>query len=479
MTAAPDFAPLFPPERLPPANIEAEQSLLAAILANNSTFEQVADFLMAEHFADPAHGRIYDACRAMIEAGQTASAITLKNRFDQDEELASEGGARYLAGLQTSFVSLDAGHYGRIVHDCALRRGAMRIAEDLSERAARFDYDLSAPAVIEAASEALFRLQDSGGTEGDLRPASDGMFEWLARVERAMEAPGRITGLSTGIHAIDQALSGINAPHLVILAARPGQFKTALALQFARAAAKAGAPAAFFSLEMGADELAGRIAAAEAGVSYDAQSRGEIDGWQFEAVRKAAEAVRDWPLMLDGTPGLTLGRLRTRCRRMKQRHGLALVIVDYLQLMTPPKAENRTQEISQITRGLKLVAKELGVPIVALSQLSRNVEQREDKRPNLSDLRESGSIEQDADIVMFNYWEAKYIRAKKPRPKFDGDDFAHRDEMGKWAAALAAAEKRLDVIVAKNRHGPERSIEVGLDPALMRFFDVDAPEDCR
>ncbi|MDH3791733.1 MAG: replicative DNA helicase, partial [Rhodospirillales bacterium] len=434
------------PYREPPVNYEAEQALLGAVLANNAAFEKVADFLRPEHFAEPVHGRIFEACGTLIERGQIANAVTLKNVFERAEELAEVGGAQYLSELQGNFVSIiNARDYGRTVHDLFLRRQLIAIGEDVVNDA--FDHDLEAMAAdqIETAEQRLYTLAESGQTEGGLKDFKTAVVESIQMTEAAVKRDSHVAGVATGLTDIDKLLGGLHKSDLVILAGRPSMGKTSLATNIAYNAATSRRAerdaegnlvelpqvVAFFTLEMSAEQLATRILSEQAHVRSDSMRRGEIRQEEFDRLFEVSRALYDLKLFIDDTPALTIPALRMRARRLKRQQGLGLIVVDYLQLMQAApgsRNDNRVQEVSEITRGLKAIAKELDVPMLALSQLSRQTEQRDDKRPQLADLRESGSIEQDADVVMFLYREEYYLGREKPsqRANESDDAFARR-----------------------------------------------------
>ena len=472
--------------RTPPVNYEAEQALLGAVLANNRAFEKVADFLRPEHFADEIHGRIFGACGTLIERGQIANAITLKNLFEQEQALAEVGGARYLADLQKSVVTvINAADYGRTIHDLYLRRELIALGEDVVNDAFAQDLDSSATNQIEAAEQKLYNLAEVGQTESGLRDFKSAVIEAVEMTEAALRRDSHVAGVSTGFRDLDRQLGGLHRSDLVILAARPSMGKTSLASNIAYNAASAKRrekgpdgsevevpdTVAYFSLEMSTEQLATRIISEQAHVRSDAMRRGEIRNDEFDRIFETSRHLYSLPLFIDDSPALTLPALRTRARRLKRQHGLSLVVVDYLQLMQGPpgrRQENRVQEVSEITRGLKAVAKELDVPVLALAQLSRQTEQRDDKRPQLSDLRESGSIEQDADVVMFVYREEYYKEREKP-----GDHEA--DKMMAWQEEMEALHGKAEVIIGKQRHGPIGTIELAFEGRFTRFGDLAKP----
>ena len=475
--------------RSPPHNIEAEQALLGAILVNNSAYHRVSDFLVAEHFAEGVHGRIYAAIAKLIERGQIANPVTLKNLFDQDGALTEIGGAQYLARLATSVVTIiNAEDYGRTIHDLYLRRQLIDIGEGTVNDAYNYDLERDARSQIEGAEKKLFDLATSGQYEGGFRAFNQALTEAIVMAEAAFKRSGRTSGVSTGFTDLDKLLGGLHPSDLVILAGRPSMGKTALATNIAFNAAKSyrpmrtpdgrtvaddGAVIGFFSLEMSAEQLATRVLSEESGVASDRIRRGEVSHEDFDRFVQASQKLASVPLYIDDTPALTIAGLRTRARRLMRQQGLGLIIVDYLQLLRGTGdgrgAENRVQEISEITRGLKALAKELDVPVVALSQLSRAVEQREDKRPMLSDLRESGSIEQDADVVMFVFREQYYLERKEPTKLEFDDDKKYNEAYEKWHTRLAEVDGTAEVIIGKQRHGPVGKVTLRFDGAITKF----------
>jgi len=476
--------------RLPPANEEAEQALLGAVLANNAAYERVAEFLLPEHFADAMHGRIYEACGKLIERGQIANAVTLKNYFEQEAALNDVGGAQYLAKLQASYVTIiNAADYGRTIHDLHLRRELIDLGEGVVNDAFEHDLDSNARDQIEVAEEKLFSLAEVGQSDKGLAPFKQALIQSVDMTETALRREGQLAGVTTGLTDLDKLLGGLHRSDLLILAGRPSMGKTALATTIAFNAARTprqerdpdGNPierpqvTAFFSLEMSSEQLATRILASESRVRSDAMRKGEISNEDFDAIFEASRSLYEVPIFVDDTPALSVSQLRTRARRLKRQHGLSLIVVDYLQLMQAPigrRIDNRVQEVSEITRGLKAIAKDLDVPVIALSQLSRQVEQREDKRPQLSDLRESGSIEQDADVVMFVYREQYYLERAEPaqRPDEANDKFDERHQ--RWLELCERAYGVAEIIVAKQRHGPIGTREFAFDGDTTSFKDL-------
>ncbi len=482
-------------QRLPPQNQQAEQALLGALLANNKAYERVSDFLAPHHFVDPIHGRIFAAIARRCDAGQLADAITLRAEFEHAGVLDEVGGTAYLAQLLSAMVGIiNAGEYGRAIHDAWLRRQLIDIGETVVNNAFGAVPGLDGAGQVEAAEQALFDLAVRGGSEQALVPLDRAMRLAIEAAERAFHRAGHVSGLSTGLRDLDKKTGGLHPSDLVVLAGRPGMGKTALATKIAFGAARSllneaqandpnavpKAAVAIFSLEMSAEQLATRLLAEEARISGDRIRRGDVGQKEFDRFVQVSRELTSIPLHIDDTPALTLSALRTRCRRLKRTAGLALVVVDYLQLMRPAagtRPENRVLEISQITQGLKAIAKELTVPVLALSQLSRSVESREDKRPLLSDLRESGSIEQDADVVMFIYRDEYYLQQRAPKQiGFDNDDRFHA-AVEKWQRDMEQVHNRAELLIEKQRHGPTGKIDLFFEGEFTRFADLDLQHD--
>ncbi len=475
--------------RTPPHNEEAEQALLGAILVNNKAYEKVGEFLRAEHFYDPAHQRIFGAIAKMVERGQIANPVTLKAYFDNDPELAPDGGASYLAQLAGNVVTVvNAGDYGKTIHDLFLRRQLIEVGTDMVNEAYQHDLDVDAMDQIETAEKQLFDLASTGDVRGGFVAFSESLKAAIETAETAFRRSSHVTGVTTGLRDMDRKLGGLHPSDLIILAGRPSMGKTALATNIAFNAAKAfmrtnggeGAPVGFFSLEMSAEQLATRILAGEAEVSGDKIRRGEIKDSDFPKFVAASQDLSRVPFFVDDTPALTIAAVRTRCRRLKRTHGLGMVVVDYLQLLRGSSTkgnENRVQEISEITRGLKAIAKELEVPVLALSQLSRAVEMREDKRPQLADLRESGSIEQDADVVMFVYREQYYLERAEPARRPEETEDKYNDRYANWQNRYAEVHNTAEAIIAKQRHGPIGSVRMFFDGQFTKFGDLDTTHD--
>jgi replicative DNA helicase len=454
-----------------PYNFEAEQGLLGILLLNNRSLEHVGDYLRPFHFADATHGKIFEGISRFAERGQIADPITLKDYFDQEQALQSVGGAKYLVDLASSVLSMSSiSDYGRLIYDLYLRRELLNIGHEICLQAKVYEFEETAIQQIESAEKKLFDLATKGQTGGGLVAFNTALIEAVRMAELAFKRDSHIVGVTSGLIDLDKWLGGLHPSDLLILAGRPSMGKTLLATNIAFNAAKAalnengsGAPVAFFSLEMSSEQLASRILASETGVSSDKIRKGEISAADFPKFVETSRQFENLPLHIDDTPAITVSAIRNRARRMQRQHGLGLIVIDYLQLIDAGEKSNqgRVHEISNISRGLKALAKELNVPVIALSQLSRAVEQREDKRPQLSDLRESGSIEQDADVVMFIFRESYYLERKKPP---EGTE-----QYVTWQAQMNQVYKKAEVIIAKQRHGPIGTLNLYFDGVVSKF----------
>jgi len=476
-----------PAYRSPPANVEAEQALLGAILINNDAYDRVSDFLKAEHFVEEIHRRVYDIAGSLIRAGKLASPITLKT-FLGDHDLG--GGMtvpQYLARLAMEATTIiNANDYGRTIHDLSVRRELIQIGEDVVNVAYDAPVDSTPRDQIEEAEKRLYQIAEGGRFGGGFETFSAAMKVAVDLAARAYERDGHLSGVATGLDDLDHKMGGLQASDLIIIAGRPGMGKTALATNIAFNIAKAfkgqvkpdgsnetinGGIVGFFSLEMSSEQLATRIIAEQSGVPGYKIRRGDITEQEFHLVTQAMFDMQHIPFYIDQTGGISIAQLTARARRLKRQRGLDVLVVDYLQLLSGSKGkanENRVQELTEITTGLKSLAKELKVPILALSQLSRQVEQRDDKRPQLSDLRESGSIEQDADVVIFVYREEYYLKNKEPRP--GTEEHIH------WMAEMERAHGRAEVIIGKQRHGPTGTVELSFEGELTRFGNLASSE---
>ncbi len=486
-------SPLFGmSQRMPPSNVPAEQALLGALLANNKAFDRVSEFLLPEHFADAVNGRIFEAIQRRCERDQIADPVTLRAELEHSGVLDEVGGLSYLAQLLTATVGIiNAGEYGRVIRDAWLRRQLIDLGEVVVNRAFGLDPELTGEKQIEAAEQELFDLTARETNEGP-QHLNAALVKAIETAEEALRHGSAVTGLSTGLRDLNAKTGGLHPSDLIILAGRPGMGKTALATKIAWGAAKSlweaalergenVAPdqgVAIFSLEMSADQLATRLLAEMAKVPGNDIRRGKIEQRQFDRFVEASKELGALPIYIDDTPALTLSALRTRCRRLARKYpkGLALIVIDYLQLMRPAEGtrpENRVLEISQITQGLKALAKSMKVPVMALSQLSRAVESREDKRPQLADLRESGSIEQDADAVMFVYRDEYYLAQRIPKQMNYPEADKFNAAMAKWEQDMEAVHNIAELSLVKQRHGPTGTIKLMFEGEYTRFADLD------
>jgi replicative DNA helicase len=466
-----------------PANVEAEQALLGAILYDNAAFERLGDNLQSRHFYEPFHQRLFSAIATHIRKGQLAEPILLAEQFSRDPAFEELGGVRYLADLvDRAPPAANAPDYARAIFDLAIRRDLIRIGGDITTTAQAPDEDRSARDQIEAAEAQLYTLAETGGTSQGFVPFAEALHGAGQMAAEAHSREGGLAGLSTGLIDLDQKLGGLHPSDLLILAARPSMGKSALAVNIAFHVARnyawepqpdgskktvSGGVVAFFQLEMSAEQLAMRMLAEVSGVSGDRLRKGEIDAVEFGRIRDAALDIQEAPLYIDATGGITMAKLAARARRLKRMYGLDLIVVDYLQLVTMgegSRVDNRVQEVSAITQGLKTLAKELSVPVLALAQLSRQVENREDKKPQLSDLRESGSIEQDADCVMFIYREEYYLSRTEPR-EGTPEHLTWQDQMDQVAG-------QAEVIIGKQRHGPIGTVKLSFNSDLTKFGNL-------
>ena len=477
-TAEPQF-------RTPPSNIEAEQALLGAILVNNDAYYRVSDFLEAEHFIEDLHRRIYEVATSLIKAGKVATPITMKT-FLGDQDLGGITVSQYLARLAAEATTvINAEDYGRTIYDLAIRRSLINIGEDLVNVAFDAPVETSPRDQIEEAERRLYAIAETGRYDGGFQRFSDALTSAIDMAAAAYKREGALSGVSTGLIDLDKSLGGLQPSDLVILAGRPAMGKTSLVTNIAFNIAKAyraekqqdgtlktvnGGIVGFFSLEMSAEQLATRIIAEQSGVPSYKIRRGDMREDDFYKITEAAREMQSIPFYIDQTGGISIAQLAARARRLKRQRGLDILIVDYLQLLSgsSKKGENRVQELTEITTGLKALAKELSVPLIALSQLSRQVESRDDKRPQLSDLRESGSIEQDADVVMFVYREEYYLKNKEPKPG--------TEEYFKWQTEMDQVHGKAEVIIGKQRHGPTGTVQLAFQADITRFTDL-ADED--
>jgi replicative DNA helicase len=478
VAAEPDF-------RTPPHNIEAEQALLGAILVNNEAFYRVSDFLEHKHFFEPIHQRIFELASGLIRASKLATPVTLKTFLPIDFDVAGLSLNQYLARLAAEATTIiNAEDYGRTIYDLSIRRDLILIGEDMVNTAYDSPVDATPASHIEEAERKLYEIAETGRFDTGFQRFATALTTAVDLAARAYQRDGSLSGIATGLTDLDSKMGGLQQSDLIILAGRPGMGKTALATNIAYNIAKTwrhetgvdgrektinGGIVGFFSLEMSAEQLATRIISEQTGIPSNKIRRGNINEADFENIKDVSIELQQLPFYVDETGGLSIGQLAARARRLKRQRGLDLLVIDYLQLLSGTSrraSENRVQEITEITTRLKALAKELNIPILALSQLSRQVESRDDKRPQLSDLRESGSIEQDADVVMFVYREEYYHQMRKPTE-------ANREKFGEWQAEGDRVQGKAEVIIGKQRHGPTGTVELQFEAEVTRFGNLD------
>ncbi len=468
-----------------PQNIEAEQQLLGAILTNNDVYDRISSLVRAEHFHDPVHARIFEIAAARIQKNALASPVTLKAFLEDDAGLKSLGGPAYLVRLAGAAISAFAARdYAQMIYDLAVRRELIALGRDISAKAGKVEVASEPREQIIEAEQALYKLGEQGHAERGFQSFLKAVTSAVNVANAAYQRDGGLAGISTGLIDLDKKLGGLHPSDLLILAGRPSMGKTSLATNIAFNVAKAyrrgrlpeggegaveGGVVGFFSLEMSAEQLAARILSEASEVPSEQIRRGDMTEGEFRRFVEAAKALESCPLYIDDTPALPISQVAARARRLKRTSGLDVLIVDYLQLLKGTgKGENRVNEVSEITQGLKAIAKELNIPVIALSQLSRAVESRDDKRPQLSDLRESGSIEQDADVVMFVFREEYYREREKP-----GDH--ELDKMAQWQALMENVHGKAEVVIGKQRHGPIGTVELSFEGRFTRFGNLVKP----
>ena len=468
-----------------PHSIEAEQQLLGGLLNNNDLYYSLEDKVDPEHFYDPVHSRIFEIISTRIKDGKLASAVTVNTFLTEDEGLKELGGSSYLAQLMAGSVASSAiKDYSKLVYDLAIRRELIVLGQEISSRAQSIKVDEQPEEQIILAEQNLYKIGDSGKSETGFKSFLKALGEAVQVANAAHHRDGNLAGISTGFIDLDKKMGGLHSSDLIILAGRPSMGKTSLATNIAYNIAKSfkkndnadgtsetvnGGIVGFYSLEMSAEQLAVRILSETAEIPSEQIRRGDMTESEFRRFVEAAKSIESSPLFIDDTPALTIAQLASRARRLKRTHGLDALIIDYLQLVRAGSSrDNRVNEISEITQGLKAIAKELNIPVIALSQLSRQVENRDDKRPQLADLRESGSIEQDADVVLFVYREEYYKEREKPS---DHD----LEKMAIWQEEMDRLHGRAELILGKQRHGPIGTVELSFEGKYTRFGNLVKP----
>ena len=467
--------------RTQPSNIEAEQALLGAILVNNEIASLISNIIDATHFFEPIHSKIFETINKLIDKGQLANPTTLKGFFENDETFSEIGGSNYLNRLADGAITIiNATDYANVIRDLSIKRSLIYIGEEMVNTAFEIKPEENSNDQIELAEQKLYQLAEKGRNEGGFNSFSHALVKAIENAEAAKRRDGHLSGISSGFKDLDKKLGGFQSSDLIILAGRPSMGKTALATNIAYNAASLlqkdllngkdqseGTGVAFFSLEMSAEQLATRILAEVTNIPSERLRKGNVSNDDFDNLVLSSQQLENMPFFIDDTPAINISTLRARARRLKRQENIGLIIIDYLQLVRPAyssRSETRVIEISEITQGLKALAKELNIPILALSQLSRQVEQRDDKRPQLSDLRESGAIEQDADLVMFIYREEYYHSRKKPNEM--------NEELIEWEKRMEDIQGITEVIIGKYRHGPTGTITLLFNGEVTKFADL-------
>ena len=456
-----------------PSNIEAEQSVIGSIMVNNEIIDEVASIINFEKFHDPVHKKIYEVIENLNNKGLIANPITLKNYFESNNGISQIGGVEYLVKLtRFSSSTKQAIDYAKIIHELYVKRELIKISEEINENSKNLENDKTGENIIEDAEQSLFKLAERGSFSQSYISFNKAVDQTIQMATLAMQSDRGVVGVPTGLKDLDEKLGGLHKSDLIIIAGRPSMGKTALATNIAYSAAKnildskEKSSVAFFSLEMSSEQLSTRILSEQSRIPSNDIRRGKVSEEQLNNYIETSRNIYDLPLYIDETPAISISALSNRARRMKRLFGLNLIVVDYIQLMrtNSNKNDGRVQEISEITQGLKAIAKELGVPVIALSQLSRAVEQRDDKLPQLSDLRESGSIEQDADVVLFVYREQYYLEKKQPK--------LGSIEHAEWQSKMNGVNGLADIIIGKQRHGPTGNIHVEFEAMYTKFKDL-------
>ena len=464
-----------------PQNIEAEQSLIGSVLFDNKVLEDLPTNFTTRHFFDPLHASIFDACIFLIDNGRLADPLTLKSYLKQDDLQRDMDIEKYLSELREGVVSLSkAKFYAEEIRNCYVRRSLIRIGDELINKSVNPTIDVTPDQEISNTEEQLYNLAEKDQINSGPLDFKSVLASATNQINEAYNRKGKLSGIDTGFSGLNRQLGGLNKSDLLVLAGRPAMGKTALATNIGFNAAKSSKlekneSILIFSLEMSAEQLAQRILAEQSTIDSHKLRSGDLNETEFSKLVSTQNDILNLPFFIDDTPAISVGQIASRARRLKRTHGLSLIIIDYIQLIQGSKAseaQGRVQEVSNITRGLKSLAKELNVPILALSQLSRAVEQREDKRPILADLRESGSIEQDADVVMFVYREEYYLDKSEPTQRDNENQESFNERFLKWQDRRNMAEGKAEIIISKQRHGPTGIVQVQFEAKFTRFMDL-------
>ena len=464
-----------------PQNIEAEQSLIGSVLFDNKVLEDLPTNFATRHFFDPLHASIFDACIFLIDNGRLADPLTLKSYLKQDDLQRDIDIEKYLSELREGVVSLSkAKFYAEEIRNCYVRRSLIRIGDELINKSVNPTLDVTPDQEISNTEEQLYNLAEKDQINSGPLDFKSVLASATNQINEAYNRKGKLSGIDTGFSGLNRQLGGLNKSDLLVLAGRPAMGKTALATNIGFNAAKSSKlekneSILIFSLEMSAEQLAQRILAEQSTIDSHKLRSGDLNETEFSKLVSTQNDILNLPFFIDDTPAISVGQIASRARRLKRTHGLSVIIIDYIQLIQGSKAseaQGRVQEVSNITRGLKSLAKELNVPILALSQLSRAVEQREDKRPILADLRESGSIEQDADVVMFVYREEYYLDKSEPTQRDNENQESFNERFLKWQDRRNMAEGKAEIIISKQRHGPTGIVQVQFEAKFTRFMDL-------
>ena len=464
-----------------PQNIEAEQSLIGSVLFDNKVLEDLPTNFATRHFFDPLHASIFDACIFLIDNGRLADPLTLKSYLKQDDLQRDMDIEKYLSELREGVVSLSkAKFYAEEIRNCYVRRSLIRIGDELINKSVNPTLNITPDQEISNTEEQLYNLAEKDQINSGPLDFKSVLASATNQINEAYNRKGKLSGIDTGFSGLNRQLGGLNKSDLLVLAGRPAMGKTALATNIGFNAAKSSKlekneSILIFSLEMSAEQLAQRILAEQSTIDSHKLRSGDLNETEFSKLVSTQNDILNLPFFIDDTPAISVGQIASRARRLKRTHGLSVIIIDYIQLIQGSKAseaQGRVQEVSNITRGLKSLAKELNVPILALSQLSRAVEQREDKRPILADLRESGSIEQDADVVMFVYREEYYLDKSEPTQRDNENQESFNERFLKWQDRRNMAEGKAEIIISKQRHGPTGIVQVQFEAKFTRFMDL-------